>query len=80
MCINIGGEKVFLEEVEEVFKCYDVVDDCFVVGVFDDWFGEWVVVVVCYWKGMFVGEEDLIEFLKFYLFGYKLLWIVLFVD
>lgn len=35
LCINIGGEKVFVEEVEEVLKCVFGIDDVMVFGVFD---------------------------------------------
>ncbi len=80
VCINTGGEKVFPEEVEEALKRHDAVDDCLVVGVPDERFGERVVAVACHRKGMSVGEEDLIEFSKSHLSGYKLPRTVLFVD
>jgi 3-oxocholest-4-en-26-oate---CoA ligase len=44
--INTGGEKVYPEEVEEAVKRVEGVDDCLVVGVPDDRFGERVVAVV----------------------------------
>jgi acyl-CoA synthetase (AMP-forming)/AMP-acid ligase II len=46
MCINTAGEKVFPEEVEEITKSHDDVEDCLVVGVPDEKFGERVVAVV----------------------------------
>ena len=45
-CINTGGEKVFPEEVEEAMKRLEGVEDCLVVGVPDERFGERVVAIV----------------------------------
>jgi 3-oxocholest-4-en-26-oate---CoA ligase len=45
-CINTGGEKVFPEEVEEAVKRVDGVEDCLVVGVPDEKFGQAVTAVV----------------------------------
>ncbi len=44
--INTGGEKVFAEEVEEVLKRHPAVEDCLVVGVADERFGQRVAAVV----------------------------------
>ncbi len=46
VCINTGGEKVFPEEVEEVLKVHELVDDCVCVGVPDDRFGEVICAVI----------------------------------
>jgi fatty-acyl-CoA synthase len=46
VCINTGGEKVFPEEVEEVVKRFPGVQDCVVVGVPDERFGEAITAVV----------------------------------
>ena len=46
VCINSGGEKVYPEEVEEAVKHSPAVDDCVVVGVPDERFGEAVTAVV----------------------------------
>ena len=45
-CINSGGEKIFPEEVEEAVKRHPDVDDCLVVGLPDERFGQRVVAVV----------------------------------
>jgi 3-oxocholest-4-en-26-oate---CoA ligase len=45
-CINTGGEKVFPEEVEEAVKRVDGVEDCLVVGMPDEKFGQAVTAVV----------------------------------
>jgi fatty-acyl-CoA synthase len=43
--INTGGEKVFPEEVEEAVKRVAGIDDCLVVGLPDERFGQAVVAV-----------------------------------
>jgi acyl-CoA synthetase (AMP-forming)/AMP-acid ligase II len=45
-CINTAGEKVFAEEVEEVLKAHPAVEDCLVVGIPDERFGQRVAAVV----------------------------------
>ncbi len=45
MCINSGGEKIFAEEVEEAIKRHPGVDDCQVVALADERFGQRVVAV-----------------------------------
>ncbi len=70
MCINTAGEKVFPEEVEEAMKSNDAVEDCLVVGVPDERFGEKVVAVVSR-KDEGVGETDLITHCKDKIAHYK---------
>ncbi|MGH2685742.1 MAG: AMP-binding protein [Actinomycetota bacterium] len=69
-CINTGGEKVFPEEVEEAIKTHAAVDDCLVVGVPDERFGQRVVAVVGAAAGL--GENDLREWVRDRLSGYKI--------
>jgi fatty-acyl-CoA synthase len=45
-CINSGGEKIFPEEVEEAIKRHPLVEDCLVVGLPDERFGQRIVAVV----------------------------------
>ena len=55
--INTGGEKVFPTEVEEAIRAHPGVDDCLVLGVPDERFGEVVAaLVVC---GSPVAADDL---------------------
>lgn len=68
VCINTGGEKVFPEEVEEVVKRFPGVQDCVVVGVPDERFGEAITAVV---SGAPVDGEALKAFVKDHLAGYK---------
>ena len=44
--INTGGEKVYPGEVEEVIKALATVDDCLVVGIPDERFGQSVAALV----------------------------------
>lgn len=46
MCINTGGEKVFVEEVEEALKRAPGIDDAIVVGVPDEKWGKTVVALI----------------------------------
>jgi acyl-CoA synthetase (AMP-forming)/AMP-acid ligase II len=46
VCINSGGEKIFVEEVESVLKACDAIEDAVVVGVPDDRWGQRVAAVV----------------------------------
>jgi acyl-CoA synthetase (AMP-forming)/AMP-acid ligase II len=45
-CINTGGEKVFVEEVEETLLTHDSIRDALVVGIEDPRWGQKVVAVV----------------------------------
>ena len=46
MCINTGGEKVFVEEVERVLKSHPAVYDALVVGLPNERWGQQVTAVV----------------------------------
>jgi fatty-acyl-CoA synthase len=70
-CINTGGEKVFAEEVEEVIKGHPSVDDANVIGVPDDRWGQAVVAVVALRAGSSCDEDELKEFVRARLAGYK---------
>lgn len=60
VCINTGGEKVFPEEVEEALKLHPAVEDCTVVGVPDERWGERIVAVVAFGAGCSASEGELI--------------------
>ena len=93
LCINTAGEKVYPEEVEEAVKRHPGIDDCLVVGVADDRFGQRVVAIAA--QGVAHGaaqgaaqgavqsavdEAALIEHTKEHLAGYKVPKQVIFVD
>lgn len=46
VCINSAGEKIYPEEIEEVLKTHDGVDDALVIGVPDPKWGQAVTAIV----------------------------------
>jgi len=83
-CINTAGEKVYPEEVEEVFKLHQAVLDVNVVGLADDKWGQSVNAVVSLRHGLQYElrpqPEALIAYAKSRLAGYKCPKRVLIVD
>ena len=57
--INTAGEKVFAEEVEETLKTHPAVEDCLVVGLADERFGQSVTAVVSVVPGTDVDHDTL---------------------
>jgi 3-oxocholest-4-en-26-oate---CoA ligase len=80
VCINTGGEKVFPEEVEEAIKLHPAVEDCTVVGVPDDAWGEAIVAVVAVSAGTQTAAADLIGAARARLAAFKAPKHVVFVD
>ncbi len=70
-CINSGGEKIFPEEVEAALRAHPSVYDTLVVGIPDPRWGERVAAVVSVTPGAKVTDEELIEFCRTKLAGYK---------
>ena len=79
-CINTAGEKVYPEEVEEALKKHPAVDDCLVVGVEDDRFGQRIVALASLREGEETDDAALIDFSREHLAGYKLPKQVLLLD
>ena len=71
-CINTAGEKVYPEEVEEAVKKHPEVLDCLVVGLADERFGQRVVAVASTKDECALESQDLIDFTRAHLAGYKL--------
>ena len=71
-CVNTGGEKVYPEEVEQAIKAHPAVYDALVVGLPDEKYGQCVAAVVQLRDGEQLTLEDLREFLRNSLSGYKL--------
>jgi fatty-acyl-CoA synthase len=69
--INTGGEKVFPEEVEEAVKRVPGVQDCLVVGIDDDKFGQAVTAIASRVEGSDVDEATVIADVKTQLAGFK---------
>jgi len=71
VCINTGGEKVYPEEVEEVLKLHDAVDDCAVVGVPDEKWGQAITGIVALGLGKGLTPAELKDLCKDKLSAYK---------
>ena len=71
-CVNTGGEKVYPEEVEMAIKGHPAVYDTLVVGIPDATYGQAVAAVVELRDGQTLELEELREFLRAHLSGYKL--------
>ena len=72
VCINTAGEKVFVEEVEEVLKLHPQVRDAVCVGIPDPRFGETVCAVIEALPGTTdLDEASIIGHVRARLAGYK---------
>jgi len=69
--INTGGEKVFPAEVEDAIRSLDGVDDCLVLGVPDERFGQAVAALVVVRPDRDVTEQDVTDAVRASLAGYK---------
>lgn len=69
--IKTGGENVSSKEVEEVIFKHEKVMQAAVIGLPDPYWGEMVTAVVVPYTGTEVTEEELIEYCKENLAGYK---------
>ncbi len=78
--VNTGGEKVFVEEVEQVILTQPAVADAVVVGVPDERFGHRVVALVSLHEGTELTERAVIDHVGAVLADHKRPRRVLFVD
>jgi len=69
--VNTGGEKVFVEEVEQAILTHPAVKDTLVVGVPDERWGSRVTGVVSLKEGAGVSERELIDHVGEQLADYK---------
>ncbi|MGC9541295.1 AMP-binding protein [Streptomyces sp. UG1] len=69
--INTGGEKVHPQEVENLLLTHPAVTDCVVVGVPDETWGERVAAVVAVRPDSAAKAEDLRDWVRRSLAGYK---------
>jgi acyl-CoA synthetase (AMP-forming)/AMP-acid ligase II len=69
--INSGGEKIFPEEVESALKAHAQVYDAVVVGVPDERWGQAVTAVCQFREGAAPSLDELKEFCRTQLAGYK---------
>src|SRR5262249_28992129 len=78
--INTGGEKVYPTEVEDVVKAIPAVDDCLVVGMSDERFGQSVAALVVLAPGTNCSPDDIAFTVRAALAGYKVPRRILIVD
>ncbi|NLI91280.1 MAG: AMP-binding protein [Peptococcaceae bacterium] len=78
--IKSGGENVFAQEVEGVIRNHPAVQDCAVIGVPDQKFGEAVMAVIKLKTAHDVTSEEIQEYCKTKLSSYKKPRYVEFVD
>jgi fatty-acyl-CoA synthase len=78
--INTGGEKVYPAEVEEAIKAHPDVEDCLVLGIPDDRFGQSIAALVACASGRMVGADDVAGVVRKTLAGYKVPRRIRFVD
>jgi acyl-CoA synthetase (AMP-forming)/AMP-acid ligase II len=71
-CINTGGEKVFPLEVEEVIGEHPEVDDVCVIGVPDEEWGNTIRAVVQLKQGQALEGQEIRDFCRDKLAGYKI--------
>ena len=70
-CINSAGEKIFPEEVEEVLKTHDSVEDALVFGVEDEKWGQAVTAVVSLVSHQSLDVTKLLDHVRGSLARYK---------
>jgi acyl-CoA synthetase (AMP-forming)/AMP-acid ligase II len=78
--VNTGGEKVFVEEVEQVILTHPAVQDVLVVGAPDERFGHRLVALVSLHEGASLTEKEVIDHVGAVLADHKRPRQVLFVE
>ena len=79
-CINTGGEKVFPLEVEEILQVHPKIDEVCVIGVPDEEWGSTVRAVVQLNEGEIMELEEIKDFCRDKIAGYKIPRSAVFID
>jgi len=79
-CINTGGEKVYPLEVEEVIGNHPKVYDVCIIGVPDEEWGNTIRAVVVLKEGEQMEAQEIMDFCRGEVAGYKIPRSVVFVD
>ena len=79
-CITSGGEKIFPQEVEEIIHQHPKVKDVCVIGVPDETWGSAVRAVIQLKEGAEATAEEIIDYCKDKMAGYKRPKSVVFAD
>jgi len=66
-----GGENIYPREIEEVILKHPAIDDVAVIGMPDSVWGESVKAFIVLKEGKTANEQEVIDFCKRYLAGYK---------
>ncbi|MQF82984.1 long-chain-fatty-acid--CoA ligase [SAR202 cluster bacterium AD-802-E10_MRT_200m] len=78
--IKRGGEMVAPEEVEQILMAHPAIDEAAIIGVPNDYWGEQVRAIVVKKQGMGVTQEELIDYCRPKMAGFKRPEDVVFVD
>jgi len=78
--INVGGEKVYPHEVEEILESNPKVEYAAVLGVKDETYGKIPMALIKLREGEKATEEEIIDFCKDKISGFKRPRFVVFVD
>lgn len=79
-CINTGGEKVFPLEVEEVIRNHSGVEDVCIIGIPDEEWGSTVRAVVQLKSSQKIEPQEIMDFCRGEIAGYKIPRSVVFTD
>ncbi|MBV1871503.1 MAG: AMP-binding protein, partial [Gammaproteobacteria bacterium] len=79
-CISTGGEKIFPGEIEDILAEHDKIQDICVIGVPDETWGNSVRAVIRLNEGDTATKEEIIDWCRGKMAGYKKPRTVLFVD
>jgi acyl-CoA synthetase (AMP-forming)/AMP-acid ligase II len=79
-CINTGGEKVFPLEVEEIIQAHPKIDTVTVIGVPDKQWGSVVRAVIQLTPGETMEANDVMDYCRDKMAGYKIPRSVVFID